>query len=54
MKTNTNLAPVYVNYANFEKNFLNKENDFSREIRQQVVIIKGLEDYYKLLWRFLK
>ena len=54
MKTNTKISPVYVNYANFNKNFLNKEHDFSKEIRQEVIIILGIEHYYKLLWKFLK
>lgn len=54
MRTNTKISPVYVDYNNFEKNFLNKEHDFSREIRQDAIIIIGVEYYYKLLWRFLK
>ena len=53
MKTNTKINPVYLNYTNFEKNFLNKEHDFSREIRQDIIILLGVEFYYKLLWRFL-
>ena len=54
MRTNTKINPIYVNYKNFEKNFLDKNHDFSREIRQDVVIILGVEIYYHLLWRFLK
>jgi len=54
MRTNTKISPVYVNYSNFEKNFLDKEHDFSREIRQDVILILGVENYYKLLWRFLR
>jgi len=54
MRTNTKISLVYVNYSNFEKNFLNKEHDFSREIRQNVIILVGAEYYYHLIWRFLK
>ena len=54
MRTNTKVSPVYIDYKNFEKNFLNKEHDFSGEIRQDVIILLGVETYYKLLWRFLK
>ena len=54
MRTNTNISAIYLEYKNFEKNFLNKEHDFSREIRQDVIVILGVENYYNLLWRFLK
>jgi predicted nucleotidyltransferase len=53
MRTGTKLNPVYLEYKNFEKNFLDKNHDFSKEIRQDVVIIFGVEIYYHLLWRFL-
>ena len=54
MRTNTKISPVYLDYKNFEKNFLDKGHDFSREIRQDAIVIIGVENYYKLLWRFLK
>lgn len=54
MRTNTKINPVYVEYKNFEKNFLDKNHDFSKEIRQDVIIMNGVEIYYPLLWRFLK
>ncbi len=54
MRTNTKISPIYLEYKNFEKNFLNKEHDFSREIKQDVIILLGVESYYHLLWRFLK
>jgi len=53
MRTNTKISPVYLEYKNFEKNFLDKNHDFSKEIRQKVIIINGIENYYQLLWRFL-
>ena len=54
MRTNTKLSPVYVDYESFEKNFLNKNHDFSTEIRQKVIILEGIEHYYRLSWRFLE
>lgn len=54
VRTNTKINPVYLEYKNFEKNFLDKNHDFSKEIRQDVIIIFGVEHYYKLLWGFLK
>ena len=54
MRTNTKINPVYLDYKNFERNFLDKEHDFSREIRRNVIVIHGIENYYHLLWRFLK
>ena len=53
MRTNTNLSPVYLNYKNFEINFLNKKHDFSKEIRRDAIILSGTGIYYSLLWRFL-
>ncbi len=54
MRTNTKINSVYVSYNNFERNFLNKNHEFSREIRQDVIIFLGIEFYYKLLWRYLE
>lgn len=53
MRTNTTLNPIYIDYKSFENNFLNKEHDFSKEIREEAIIISGTDLYYKLLWRFL-
>ncbi len=53
MRTNTKISPVYLEYKNFEKNFLDKNHDFSKEIRQDIIIVNGVEFFYSLLWRFL-
>ncbi|MFA7708457.1 MAG: nucleotidyltransferase domain-containing protein [Candidatus Pacearchaeota archaeon] len=53
MRTGTKISPIYLEYKNFEKNFLDKNHDFSKEIRQDVIIINGGEFFYSLLWRFL-
>lgn len=52
MRTNTKINPVYLNYKNFEKNYLNKNHDFSNEIRKNVIVLTGIEHYYALSWRF--
>lgn len=54
MRTNTKLSPVYVDYESFEKNFLNKNHEFSNEIRQNVIILDGIDHYYRLSWRFFE
>ena len=54
MRTNTKINPVYIEYKNFKDNFLNKEHNFSKEIRNKVIVMLGIENYYQLLWRFLK
>lgn len=54
MRTNTKISPVYVDYENFEKNFLNKSHEYSNEIRQNVILLAGIEHYYRLSWRFLE
>ena len=54
MRTNTIINPIYINYKNFEANFLNKEHDFSKEIQQKVIILYGIEIYYSLLWAVLR
>ena len=52
MRTNTKISPVYVDYNDFEKNMLNKEHEFSNEIRNNIIIINGVEQYYAISWRF--
>jgi len=54
MRTNTKINPVYIEYKNFKDNFLNKEHNFSKEIRNRIIVLLGIENYYQLLWRFLK
>lgn len=52
MSTNTQLSPVYADYGSFKKNFLNKSHEFSNEIRQNIIILMGVEHYYEIAWRF--
>lgn len=54
MKNNVKLSPVYIDYKSFEKNFLNKKHDFSNEIRKNVIVLRGIEIYYPLVWRFFE
>jgi predicted nucleotidyltransferase len=50
MRTNTKISPVYVGYKEFKKNLLNKGHEFSNEIKNNVIIITGIEQYYAILW----
>lgn len=52
MRSNVKLSPIYVGYTNFEKNFLDKNHDFSKEIRQDAIVILGTEYFFPLWWRF--
>ena len=52
MRTNTKISPVYVGYKEFEKNLLNKEHEFSNEIKNNIIVIIGIEQYYAISWRF--
>lgn len=54
MRTNTKISPVYESYTNFKKNFLDKEHEFSDEIRKNIILLTGLELYYDLSWRFYR
>lgn len=53
-RTNTKISPVYVNYHEFQKNFLGKESAFYEELRQNIILLIGAEYYYPLLWRFME
>jgi predicted nucleotidyltransferase len=52
MRSNVKLSPIYVDYASFEKNFLDKKHDFSKEIRQDAIVLLGTEYFFPLWWRF--
>lgn len=54
LRTNTKINPIYLDYSNFKRNFLDKKHDFSKEIRDNVIILNGAEAYYSLLWEFLE
>ncbi|MDI6738333.1 MAG: nucleotidyltransferase domain-containing protein [Nanoarchaeota archaeon] len=51
LRANTRISPVYTDFKSFEKNFLDREHDFSREIRHASIILSGTELYYPLVWR---
>jgi len=54
MRTNIKINPIYINYSQFKKDFLDKNNNFSNEIRKKVIIINGIEYYYELIREFIK
>lgn len=51
MRTNTELSPVYLDYPDFEKNFLDRNHAFSKELHKEVIVLTGTEYFYPLLWR---
>ncbi|MFH1064902.1 MAG: nucleotidyltransferase domain-containing protein [Nanoarchaeota archaeon] len=51
MRTNTRISPVYTDFKSFEKNFLDRGHDFSKEIRHASIVLSGTELYYPLVWR---
>ncbi|MFT4308886.1 MAG: nucleotidyltransferase domain-containing protein [Candidatus Woesearchaeota archaeon] len=53
MRNNIVISPIYMNYKEYSTNFLNVEHDFSKEIRNDTIIVLGLEHYYELYWRIL-
>lgn len=54
MRTNTKINPVYLNYTQFKKDFLDKNNNFANEIRNKIILINGIEYYYELIQEFVK
>jgi len=54
MRTNVKINPIYVKYSEFKKNFLDKNHNFSNEIRERVIILNGIEYYYELIREFIK
>jgi len=54
MRTNVKINPIYLNYSQFKKDFLDKNNNFANEIRNKVIILNGVEYYYELIQEFIK
>lgn len=54
MRTNVKINPVYISYPKFKKDFLDKNHNFSNEIRNKVILLNGIEYYYELIREFIK
>lgn len=54
MRSNININPIYIDYLTFKKNFLDKNHSFSKEIKNKVIILNGVEYYYELVEEFIK
>ena len=54
MRSNININPIYIEYLTFKSNFMDKNHSFSNEIRNNVIIINGVEYYYELIREFIK
>lgn len=51
-RTGMDIEPVSMSYDDFQKKILNKEDEFTKDIRKDSLVLKGLEDYLSLIGRF--
>lgn len=51
-RTSINIQPISLDYKEFEEKILNRENEFMKDIRENVLVISGFDLYFKLLGRF--
>jgi len=51
-RTMVNVQPVSLGYDEFEREFMNHENEFMKDIRKNAMVIHGLDTYLKLMGRF--
>ncbi len=51
-RTGLSIQPVSLNYEEFEKNILNKENEFMKDVRKNSLVLRGLDVYLKIIGRF--
>jgi hypothetical protein len=51
-RTGVNVQPVSINYEEFEKKLLDRENEFMKDIRKGSLALSGLDLYLGLLGRF--
>jgi predicted nucleotidyltransferase len=51
-RTGVNVQPVSISYGEFEKNLLDRENEFMKDIRKGSLALSGLDLYLGLLGRF--
>lgn len=52
-KYSVKINPIVVEYPAFERGFLDKGHALSNKIREDCIVLVGVEHYYNLLWRFL-
>ncbi len=53
-RTGINIQPVSLSYEEFEKNILNKENEFMKDIKKNSFALRGLDIYLKIIGRFFE
>lgn len=51
-RTGVNIQPISFAYKEFKQKILDKENEFMKDIRKDVLIIQGFEEFFSLLGRF--
>ncbi|MBU3896796.1 MAG: nucleotidyltransferase domain-containing protein [Nanoarchaeota archaeon] len=47
-----NLQPITIDYEEFEKKVLNKEDEFMKDIRKNALVLYGIDRYLKIISRF--
>ena len=53
-RTGVDIQPVSLSYEEFEKNILNRENEFMKDIRGNSLVVRGLDVYLKFIGRFFE
>ncbi|MFH0836807.1 MAG: nucleotidyltransferase domain-containing protein [Candidatus Aenigmatarchaeota archaeon] len=51
-RTNVSIEPVGISYDEFQKEIMNIENEFMKDIRKSAMIIHGIDSYLNVVKRF--
>jgi predicted nucleotidyltransferase len=51
-RTMVNIQPVSLGYAEFEREIMNKENEFMKDMREHAIVLQGIETYLNVIGRF--
>lgn len=51
-RTMVNIQPVSLGYEEFEKEILNRENEFMKDIKKNSIVLHGIDIYFKFIGRF--
>lgn len=53
-RTGINIQPVNLGYKEFENEIISTENDFMKDVRENAMVLHGLEFYLRLIARFFR
>ncbi len=51
-RIHANMQPVSISYDEFQKEMLDLENEFMRDIRKSALVVYGIESYLNTIARF--